>query len=72
MPKVMTLKQCNENILKAMQLAGELIDLAEDGDCFREDESCGVLFGIIRDSGYQIKALAQKEMFKHEAGGRWK
>ena len=72
MPKAMTLKQCNENILKAMELAGQLIELAEDGDGFREDESCGVLFGVVRDSGYKIKALAQKEMNNHQAAGRWK
>lgn len=72
MTRTMTLKKCNENILKALQMGQELIQLAEDGDCFREDDSCGVLFGVVRDSGYQIKALAEQEMARHQARGCWK
>lgn len=72
MTKTQALKKCNENILKALQMGQELIELAEDGDCFREDESCGVLFGVVRDTGYKIKALAEQEMHKHMNKGNWK
>jgi hypothetical protein len=72
MARIMTLKKCNENILQAFNMAQDLIKLAEDGDGFREDESCGVLFGVIRDSGYKIKDLAEQEMKKHQANGKWK
>ena len=72
MTKATNLKQCNQNIVRAMELSDQLMRLAEDGDGFREDESCGVLFGVVRDCAYRIRSLADKEMSKHQQSGRWK
>lgn len=65
------MKKCNENILKSQELAEKLLELGAKGDEEREDEGCGVLFGIIRDAGYRIKELAEKEREKHINSGKW-
>lgn len=65
------MEKCNENILKALELAEELLKLGAKGDIERNDDSCGVLFGVIRDSGYRIKELAAKEKAKHQEKGKW-
>ena len=67
----MTTRRCTENIQKALDLADRMIQLAEVGDEQRQDESCGVLFGVMRDSAYKIRALALREKQKHEESGRW-
>ena len=65
------MKRCNENIKKALTIAEELQKLADKGDISREDDGCGVLLGIIRDSAYKIKAHAEKEMNTHISKGKW-
>lgn len=65
------MKKCNENILKSLELAEGLLELGAKGDEEREDEGCGVLFGIIRDAGYRIRELAGKEKEKHIKSGKW-
>jgi hypothetical protein len=65
------MKESNSNISEAINLARKLMFLADKGDLQREDESCGVLYGIIRDCAYRIKAEAQKERSLHEARGVW-
>ncbi|MBD3392939.1 MAG: hypothetical protein GF418_12610 [Chitinivibrionales bacterium] len=65
------MRASNENIERAIDCARELLFLADKGDMQREDEECGVLFGIIRDTGYQIRRLAQKERERHRQRGTW-
>ncbi|MEW5944966.1 MAG: hypothetical protein AB1742_02080 [bacterium] len=65
------LKPCNEKIQKALGLARELMILADEGDEARDDDSCGVLYGVIRDSAYRIKEQAEKEKKKHQDSGKW-
>jgi hypothetical protein len=64
-------KPCNKNIRKALEMAEQLMELADEGDEHREDDGCGVLFGVIRDSAYKIKGQAEKEMRKHQLDGKW-
>jgi len=49
-----------------------MIKLASRGDEDREDVGCGVLYGIILDSAYKIKKLAEKEKDAHIKKGWWK
>lgn len=65
------MKKCNENINKALELADRLLELGAKGDEEREDEGCGVLYGIIRDAGYRVRELAEKEKEKHIKNGKW-
>jgi hypothetical protein len=65
------LKQCDINIARTIELAQEMILLARSGYEQREDPDCGVLYGILLDSGYRILDLAQKERQKHIEKGWW-
>lgn len=65
------MKPCNENLEKALVLAEEMIRLAEKGDAEREDVGCGILYGILRDSGFRIQQLVEKEKAAHMEKGAW-
>ena len=58
-------KNCDINIAQTIDLAHEMIKLAQTGYEQRADPGCGVLYGILLDSGYRILDLAQKEKQKH-------
>ncbi|MEW5909037.1 MAG: hypothetical protein AB1659_04470 [Thermodesulfobacteriota bacterium] len=49
-----------------------MIDLANRGDAEREDVGCGIIYGILRDSAYKLKKLADKEKEAHIRKGWWK
>ena len=65
------MKPCDRNIKQTIKLAERMIALADRGDGDREDTGCGILTGILRDSGYKIKQLAEDEKRKHIAKGWW-
>ena len=62
----------NKNLIRALDLVRELIELADQGDDAREDVGCGVLYGTVRDSAYKIKALADSEIAEHKLRGQWR
>jgi len=64
-------KKCDINIARTIGLAHEMIQLAQTGYEQREDPSCGVLYGILLDSGYRLLDLAQKEKEEHMKKGWW-
>ncbi len=64
-------KKCDINIEQTIELAQEMIRLAQTGDKHREDPGCGILYGILLDSGYRILDLAQKEKQSHMDKGWW-
>ena len=49
----------------------DMIELADKGDAQREDVGCGVLYGILRDSAFKLKQLAEKEKEIHIRKGWW-
>ncbi len=49
-----------------------MLHLANKGDAEREDVGCGILYGVLRDAGYKIKKLAEKEKEAHIRKGWWK
>jgi len=49
-----------------------MLDLADEGDAVREDSSCGVLYGVLRDAAYKIKHLAEAEKEAHIRKGWWR
>ena len=65
------MKSCDKNIKRTIQLAQEMIRLADQGDADREDTGCGVLYGVLRDSAYKILQLAEAEKGRHQAKGWW-
>lgn len=50
-------------LLKAAELAENLIRLGYEADCREDGDSrSGVFFGIVKDCGYKIKTEAYKEI----------
>jgi len=64
-------KKCDKNIARTIKLAQEMIELAQTGYEQQEDPGCGVLYGILLDSGYRLLDLAQKEKHAHMQKGWW-
>jgi hypothetical protein len=65
------LKPCDRNILQTLNLAAEMIALADQGDADREDVGCGVLYGVLRDTAYKLKRMAEDEKRVHQEKGWW-
>lgn len=61
----------NENLLKVIRLTREMSALADEGDRSRDDDSCGILYGILRDMAYRLRGLAFEECEKHKKVGKW-
>ena len=66
------MKPCNINIKTTIQLTEEMIRLADKGDIEREDTGCGILYGMLRDSAYKLKKMAETEKENHIKKGWWK
>ena len=65
------IRPCNEKILRTLELVERMIEIADAGDIVREDAGCGVLYGVLRDSAYKIKKLAEEEKEAHMRKGWW-
>ncbi len=61
----------NQNLLKLQELTREMLALADEGDRDRIDDSCGILYGILRDTAYRLRTLTEKECRQHEQSGKW-
>ena len=59
----------NQCIRKTLELAERMLELADEGDAVRQDVGCGVLYGVMRDSAYRIKKLAEAERRAHAQRG---
>ncbi len=57
-----TADQCLEQTL---ELVEHMLRLADTGDAVRQDKGCGVLYGVLRDSAYKLKRLAEAERRAH-------
>jgi hypothetical protein len=66
------LKRCDQNIIETLKLVDKMVELAQQGDADREDVSCGVLYGVMLDSAFKIKKLAEEEKESHIKKGWWK
>ena len=66
------MRLCDQNIKKTLEITEEMIKLAIRGDTHREDSGCGILYGILLDSAYKIKKLAEEELKAHKQKGAWK
>lgn len=66
------IRACDESIKKTFKLVKDMLDIADEGDAVREDNGCGVLYGVVRDSAYKIKKLAEAEKEAHIRKGWWK
>ncbi len=65
------MKPCDYNIKSTLNLVDEMIKVADKGDIEREDTGCGILYGVLRDSAYKLKKLAENEKEQHIKKGWW-
>lgn len=65
------MKSCNKNLLKVIDITERLLMIADKGDMQRNDDGCGVLYGVVRDSAYKMKSMAEKEIENHKKLGKW-
>jgi hypothetical protein len=65
------LQSFNENLRKLIQITREMLALADEGDRDRNDDSCGIIYGILRDTGYRLRKLAEQECEKHKKADKW-
>ena len=70
-PEETTMKPCNLHIVKTLELAEAMLHLADRGEADREDNGCGILYGVLRDSAYKLKKLAEAEKRNHVRKGWW-
>ena len=66
------MKLCDESISKTFKLVEAMLELADGGDAVREDDGCGILYAVVRDSAFKIKRLAEAERDAHVNKGWWK
>ena len=66
------MRPCDESIKKTIGLAEKMLKLADEGDVVREDNGCGVLYGVLKDYAFKIKRLAEAEKDAHIKNGWWK
>ena len=66
------LKPHNTNLLKLLRLTREMMALADEGDRDRTDDSCAILYGVLRDSAYKLRTMAKRECENHEKKGDWR
>ncbi|MFC1859711.1 hypothetical protein ACFL9U_17030 [Thermodesulfobacteriota bacterium] len=66
------MKPCDANIQRTLELVDAMLKVANQGDADREDVGCGILYGVLRDSAYKVKKLAEEEKKKHKKKGWWK
>ncbi|MBW2437869.1 MAG: hypothetical protein JRF29_11360 [Deltaproteobacteria bacterium] len=59
------------HIIRTLSLVEEMMALADQGDADREDNGCGILYGVLRDSAYKLKKLAEDERQNHIMKGWW-
>lgn len=64
-------RACNRNIIRVLRLSRDMMLLADRGDETREDTSCGVLYGTLRDSAYKLRNMAEQEIEAHKTSGMW-
>ena len=61
----------NDCLRRARLLAEEMLRLADEGDRYRDDRSCGILYGVLRDTGYRLRQLVDEERDKHVHADKW-
>jgi hypothetical protein len=64
-------QNCNEHIRQVLEHARQLTLLADEGEARSQDDGCAVLYGIIRDCAYKIRAAGEQEREVHKARGIW-
>lgn len=65
------MKTCNEMLGRTLRMTEMMVELADLGDAARQDIGCGVLYGLLRDSAFKIRKVAEQEKEDHIRKGVW-
>ena len=65
------MKSYNECIKRVLELAREMITLADEGQAAAEDDGCRLLYGVLQDCAYKLRKKAEEEKATHCRSGRW-
>ena len=65
------MRPCDESIKNTISIAERMLKIADEGDMVREDNGCGVLYGVLRDAAFRVKKLAEAEKDAHIRKGWW-
>lgn len=57
--------------MKALKIANDLIDLANNAEVLSNDNVCGILLGVMRDCAYKIRRQVERECQGRKAKGQW-
>ncbi len=55
----------DENLKNLIDLCNQMLELADRGDADRTDASCGIVYGMLRDTAYKMRRMAKNELQKH-------
>lgn len=55
----------NVNLNRVVDLCYEMLEIADYGDKLRQDDGCGVVYGLLRDAAYKVRRLAMQELEHH-------
>jgi len=66
------MKPFNEIISETLSLTDLMLSISDKGDLVREDDGCGILYGVLRDAAYKIRKMAEAEKESHIKKGLWK
>ncbi len=61
----------NDNLQRLIALTREMITLSDQGDQDRADVSCGIIYGVLRDTAFRLRKMCEAELEKHDRQGRW-
>jgi hypothetical protein len=64
-------RKCNAQVRRVFEIVEQMLALADEGDRDRDSGSCGILFGVLRDSAYRLRRLAEQERERRTAEGNW-
>lgn len=59
----------NKNLQEAAKLVKKLIILADKGEMVSKDDGCRILYCVIRDCAYKIRAQVKRESEEHKKRG---
>ncbi len=65
------MKECDKAIQMTFEIVDKMLKLADYGEEVREDDGCGILYSVLRDSAYKIRKLAEAEKEAHIKKGWW-
>ncbi len=64
-------ERSNNNLASTIRLTNDMLALADEGDRDRLDDTCGILYGLLRDMAYKLRRQAEAECMSHKNSGRW-